>query len=220
MKATTLASRQKQSSRGGGWTLTAPAGAQHWCQEGVARGTTHMCRLFQRLNGSGPVSPSHQLVQRVERRSHGGLPGQLEACRGTGSQGETGSGRGCHVGSRLGGGSRWFCPCLVPSRLSQVSGEGRAWPAHPGGRAGKASLQNRVDSGEPSGSEARALMDTCQAPRLLRGGRVRLARVGRSHRGPWASQLEQAGPLSGCAADEPRDWPRGKGRGCGLVGCG
>lgn len=82
------------------------------------------------------------------------------------------------------GGSRRLCPCLVPSRLSQASGEGRARPAHPGGRAGKASLQNRVNSGEPGGSKARALMDTCQAPRSLRGGRVRLARVGRSHRGP------------------------------------
>ena len=119
---------------------------------GVARGRTHMCRLFQRLNSSGPVSPSHHLVQRVEGRSHGGLPGQLEACRGTGSQGEAGSGRGCHVGSRFGGGSRSFCPCFVPSRLSQASGKGRAWPALPGGRAGKASLQNRVDSGEPGGS--------------------------------------------------------------------
>lgn len=27
-------------------------------------------------------------------------------------------------------------------------------------------------------------------------------------------------PPRGCAADEPRDWPRGQGRGCGLVRCG
>ena len=76
----------------------------------------------------------------------------------------------------------------------KATGEGRAWPANPGGRAGRAFLQNRVNSGEPSGSEARALTDTYQAPRSLRGGWVRLPRAGRSHGGPWASRLKQAGP--------------------------
>ena len=102
-------------------------------------------------------------------------------------------------------------------RLSQATGEGRARPADPGGRAPRAFLQNRGGSGEPCGSEARALMDTCQAPRSLRGGWVRLPRAGRSHGGPWASQ---AGPPRGHAADGLRARPRGQGRGGGLACCG
>lgn len=101
-------------------------------------------------------------------------------------------GRGAPGGSAL----AWSRP-----RLSQATGEGRARPANPGGRAGRAFLQNRVNSGEPGGSEARALTDTYQAPRSLRGGWVRLPRAGRSHGGPWASRLEQAGPPRGHAAE-------------------
>lgn len=75
-------------------------------------------------------------------------------------------GRGAPGGSAL----AWSRP-----RLSQATGEGRARPANPGGRAGRAFLQNRVNSGEPSGSEARALTDTYQAPRSLRGGNLSLS---------------------------------------------
>ena len=111
-------------------------------------------------------------------------------------------GRGAPGGSALAWSHPW---------LSQATGEGRAWPANPGGRAGRAFLQNRVNSGEPSGSEARALTDTYQAPRSLRGGWVRLPRAGRSHGGPWASRLKQAGPPRGHAAEGCTPGARGGG---------